>query len=211
MKVPKHGIPSTRNDLFLIHLGSNVKPGLNIFPYSIDNYEQASERHNPAFEPLPNANASHVKDENFHRTSEPPYKVADKVLVSTKNIDIQQLLLKMIPLWIALFTILSVKYNSNTYRLDFATDLSLNLIYHTFHLSKIKSYVKNNYILFVPDHLAKPKPVSQDSQEVEKVKEYCWAARSKVSQCKVCWLVHSLEHNQWIKVKEISNGILQEL
>ena len=68
----------------------------------------------------------------------------------------------MKPLTIGPFTILSANYDRNNYSLDLSSDPSLNLIYNTFHVSKIKAYVNNHCILFLQRQLGKPGPVSQD-------------------------------------------------
>ena len=68
-----------------------------------------------------------------------------------------------------------------------------------------------NSTLFPQRQLEKLGPVSQDSYEVEKVIEYRKAPRTSVPRYKVLWLGYSLENDQWIIVKDISTGILQDL
>ena len=99
-------------------------------------------------------------------------------------------------LWIGPFTILSANYKHNNYSLELSADPSLNLIYKTFHVSKVKPCVNNNSNVFPQLRLEKPEPVTQDRYEVEKVIEYCKAPRTLVPQCKVLWLGYSLEDDQ---------------
>ena len=75
-----------------------------------------------------NAKASQAKQANLHHTLEPKHKVGDKVLLCTKNININNILPKMKPLWMGLFTIISANYNCNNYSLDVCLYQSLNLI-----------------------------------------------------------------------------------
>ena len=91
----------------------------------------------------------------------------------------------MKPLWTGLFTILSANYYRNNYSLDLLSDPSLNLICNTFHVSKIKPYLNNNSIMFLQRQLEKPRSVSQDRHEVEKVIEYRKATRTGIPQYKV--------------------------
>ena len=148
LRLNLHYNASRRNNHFAIVLGFDAKLGLNTFPYPINKYQSATQCHKASSQALTNAKASQAKQANLHCTPEPQHKVEDKVLLSTKNIKINNVSLKMKPLWIGPFTILSAHYNCNNYSLDLFSDLSLNLIYNTFHVSKIKPHVNNNSILF---------------------------------------------------------------
>ena len=116
----------------------------------------------------------------------------------------------MKPLWIRPFTFLSVNYNRNNYSLDLSSDQSLNLIYNTFHISKVKPCVNNNSNLFPQGELEQPGPVSQDWCEVENVIQYHKAPRTGVPSYKVRWFGYSLKDDQWIDAKDILFGILQD-
>ena len=174
----------------------NAKLGLHRFPYSINRYQPAIERHNATSEALTSAKASQAKQANLHHILEPQHKVVDKVLLSTKNINIKNILPKMKPLWIGPFTLLSANYNCNNYSLDPSSNPSLNLMYNTFQVSKVKPYMINNYILFPQRQLEKPVPVSQDRCKVEKVTEYRKETKTGVQQYNVPWLGYSLVEDQ---------------
>ena len=167
---------------FVTVWGFDANLGLNTLSYCINKYQPVMERHNSTSQVLTGATASQAKQANLHHTLEPQYKVIDKVLLSTKNINIKKESPKMKPLWIGLFTILSANYNRNNCSLDLSSDPCLNLIYNTFHISKIKPYVNNNSTLVAQCQLEKPGPVSQDRYEVEKVIEYRKAPRTGVLQ-----------------------------
>ena len=70
-------------------LGFDAKLGLNTFPYPINKYQPATERHNATSQGLTSAKPSQAKQANLHRTLEPQHQVGDKVLLSTKNINIK--------------------------------------------------------------------------------------------------------------------------
>ena len=127
-----------RNNHFVTVLGFDAKQGLDTFPYPINKYQRATEDHNATSEALTTAKASHAKQVSLHRTAEPRHKVRDKALLSTKNINIQNVLHKMKPFWIGPFTILIANNNRNNYSLDLSLKPSLNLIYNTFHVRKVK-------------------------------------------------------------------------
>ena len=116
----------------------------------------------------------------------------------------------MKPLPIELFTIRSANYYSNNYSLYLSSEPSLNFIHNTFHVSKVKPYLKNNSTVFPQCQLGKPGPVSQDRYEVEKVIKYRKALQTGAPQYKVGWLGYSFEDNQWMDAKNISTGILQD-
>ena len=116
----------------------------------------------------------------------------------------------MKPLWIGAFTMLSANYKRNNNSLDLSSDPSLNLILNTFHVSKVKPYINNNYTVLPQPQLEKPGPVSQVRYKVESVLEYRKAPRTGVPQYKVCWLRYSLEDDQSIDAKDISTRILQD-
>ena len=72
--------------------------------------------------------------------------------------------------------------NHNNYSLDLSTDPSVNLIYNTIHVCKIKCWVNNDFIVLPQRQLAKPGLVLQHRYEVKKVMEYCKGSRTSVLQ-----------------------------
>ena len=137
-----------RNYAVIKVLGIDAKPGLDTFSYPSNNYQPAIERHNAISQALTNAKAILAKKRNLHWTLDPQHKVRDKVLVSTKNMKMKNILVQMHPFWMGRFTILSANYNCNNNSLDLSSDSSLNLTYNIFYIGEIKSYVNNNYTLF---------------------------------------------------------------
>ena len=134
------------------------------------------------FQALTSAKASQAKQANLHSALEPKHKVRNKVLLSTKNINIKNISPKMKPLWMGPFTILSTNYNRHNYSFELSSDPSPNLIYNTFDISKVKPYMYNNSNLFPQRQWEKPGTVLQDRYEVEKVIEYCEAPQTRVPQ-----------------------------
>ena len=62
---------SRGNNPFVIVLGFDAKLGLNTFPYPINKYQLATERHNTTSQALTSAKAGQAKQANLHRTLEP--------------------------------------------------------------------------------------------------------------------------------------------
>ena len=114
-------------------------------------------------------------------------------------------------LWIGPFTILSANYNRNNYSLDLSSDLSPNLTYNVFHVSKIKAYTNNNSIIFPEFQLEKPGAVTQERYEVKRVIEYRKAPTTEIPQCNVRWFGYLVEDDQWTNAKDITVRILQDL
>ena len=140
---------------------------------------------------LTNAKACNVKQVNMQQTLEPQYKVRDKVLESTKDINIQNVSAKIKPVWIGLFTILSANYYPNNYSLDLSIDPGMSFVLNAFHVSKVKPYINNNATIFTQLQLGKQAPSSQDSYKIEKVIEYQKAPRTGIPPYKVQWLRYS--------------------
>ena len=69
---------------------------------------------------------------------------------------IKNVLYKTKLLWIELFTILFANYKSNNNSLYLSINWSLNLIYYTFEMSKIKSYINNDCTVLEQYQLGKP-------------------------------------------------------
>ena len=108
----------------------------------------------------------------------------------------KNVLLKMKGLWTGLITILSVNDKHNNYGLDLSTDLSVNLTFNIFHVSKIQPYVKNNCTLFSQSQLDKPEDVLQERYNYAKLVEYRKTPTTCIPQCKVSWLEYSVEDDQ---------------
>ena len=210
LRLNLHYEASRSNNPFVRVLGFDAKLGLNIFPYHINNYQPATKRHNATFQAFTNAKDRQAKQANVHRTLKPQHKVGDKVLLSTKNMNIKNISYKMQPLWIGPFTILSANYNPNNYSLDLSSNLSQHLTRNTFHVSKIKPPRNNNSILFPQAQLKIPGPVPQDRYDIEKGMEYGKATRTGITQSKVRWVRYSFEDNQLINAKVISSETLQD-
>ena len=138
---------SHRNNPFETLLSFDAKLKLDTFPYHINKCQTATERHNAISQELTNAKPSQAKHANLHHAPEPWHKVIDIVLLSTKYINIKKVLHKMKCLCMEPFPILWANYNYNNYSLDLSSNPSLNHIYNTFHLSKVKPYMNNNSTL----------------------------------------------------------------
>ena len=62
---------SRRTNPFVSDLGFDAKLGLNTFPYPMNKFQRATERHNATSQALTNAKASQAKQANLHSTPEP--------------------------------------------------------------------------------------------------------------------------------------------
>ena len=63
--------PSRRNNPCVKVLAFDIKLGLDTFPYHINKYETATERHDTTSQALTNAKASQAKQANLRCTLEP--------------------------------------------------------------------------------------------------------------------------------------------
>ena len=210
LRLKFHDSAYRRNNSIVAVLRYNTKLGLDTFLYSNNNNQPASEYHNFTSQALTNTKGSKAKQANLRRTSELLYNIGVRVLLSTNNINIKKVSLKMKPIWIGLLTITTANYINNHYSLNLSTDPSQNVICNGFHICIIKAYMNNNSTLFPQCELAKTGPVTQDRYEVQKVLEYRKTLRTSIPQYKIYWFGYALADEPWINAADICTIILQD-
>jgi len=124
--------------------GFEAKLGPSTFPYPINPYSHAGERHLDTCRNLYSSKVKQAKQANKKQSVPPLLSAGQKVLLSMENINLLNISRKLKPRWIGLFCILQVNRKRNNYTLDLSTDSRLSLIHNTFHISKIKPDVENN-------------------------------------------------------------------
>jgi len=166
---------------FFSLLGFEAKLGPSSFPYPINPYTPAEERHLDTSRNLYSSNVKQAKQANKKKSVPPLLSAGQKVLLSTENINLLNTSRKLKPRWVGPFRIQHVNRKRNNYTLDLSTDSRLSLIHHTFHISKIKPYVENDSTNFPGCHDEQPGEVTEGRWEVERVLEFRTAPRTSTS------------------------------
>jgi len=153
-------------------LGFEAKLGPFSFPYPINPYTPAEERHLDTSRNLYSFKVKQAKQANKKRSVLLLLSTSQKVLLSTENLNLLNTSRKLKPRWVGPFRIQHVNRKRNNYTLGLSTDSRLSLIHNTFHVSKIKPYVENDSTNFPGRHEEQPGEVTEGRWEVERVLEF---------------------------------------
>jgi len=134
---------------------------------------------------------------------------SQKVLLSTENLNFLNTSRKLRPRWVGPFNIPHVNKKRNNYTLDLSTDSRLALIHNTFHITKIKTYVKNDSNNFPGRQKEQPGGATKGSLEIERVLEFRTAPRTGKSQYLVRWKGYRSNDDEWINFEDIGLEIVQ--
>jgi len=166
LKLNSRDNTATPHSPFFSLLGFEAKLGPSSFPYSINPYTPAEERHLDTSRNLYSSKVKQAKQANKKRSVPPLLSAGQKVLLSTENINFLTTSRKLKPRWVGPFRIQHVNRKRNNYTLDLSTDSRLSLIHNTFHISKIKPYIENDSTNFPGRHEEQPGEVTEGRWEV---------------------------------------------
>jgi len=195
---------------FFSLLGFEAKLGPSSFPYPINPYTPAEERHLDTSRNLYSSKVKQAKQANKKRSVPPLLSVGQSVLLSTENINLLNTSRRLKPRWVGPFCIQHVNRKRNNYTLDLATDSRLSLIHNTFHISKIKPYIENDSTNFPGRHDEQPDEVTEGRWEVERVLESRTAPRTAKCQYLLRWKEYGSDDDEWINFDDISLEIVQD-
>jgi len=150
-----------QHSLFFSLPGFEAKLGPSSFPYPITPYTPAEERHLDTSRNLYSYKVKQGKQANKKQSVLPLLSAGQKVLLSTENINLLNTSRKLKPRWVKPFHIQHINRKQNNYTLDLLTDRHLSLTHNTFHISKIKVYVKNDLTNFPCRHMEQPGEVTE--------------------------------------------------
>jgi len=167
---------------FFSLLGCEAKLGPYSFPYPINLYTPAEERHLDTSRNLYSSKVKQATQANKKRSVPPLLSPGQKVLLSTVNLNLLNTSRKLKLRWVGPFCIQHVNRKRNNYTLDLSPDSRLSLIYNTFHISKIKPLVEIDSTKFPGRHEEQPGEVTGSRWEVERVLEFRTAPRTSKSQ-----------------------------
>jgi len=211
LKLNSRDNTAREHSLFFSLLGFEAKLGPSSFPYPINPYTPAEERHLDTSRNLYSSKVKQAKQANKKRSVPPLLSASQKVLLSTEILNLLNTNRKLKPRWVAPFRIQYVNRKRSNYTLDLSTDSRLSLIHNTFHISKIKPYVENDSTNFPGHHDEQPGEVTEGRWEVERVLEFRTAPRTGKSQYLVRWKGYGSDDDEWINFEDISLEIVQDL
>jgi len=195
---------------FFSLLGFEAKLGPSSFPYPINPYTSAEERHLDTSRNLYSSNVKQAKQAKKKRSVPPLLSAGQKVLLSTENLNLLNTSRKLKPRWVGPFCIQHVNRKRNNYTLDLSTDSRLSLNHNTFHISKTKPYVENDSTNFSGRHEEQPSEVTEGRWEVNRVLEFRTAPRTGKSQYLLCWKGYGSDDDKCINFEDISLEILHD-
>jgi len=187
-----------------------AKLGPSSFPYPINPYTPAEECYLDTSPNLYSSQVKQAKQANKKGSVPPLLSAGQKVLLYTQNITLLNTSRKLKPRWVGPFRIQHVNRKWNNYTLDLSTDSRLFLIHNTFHISKIKPYVKNYSTNFLGRHEEHRGEVTEGRWEVEQVGEFRTAPCTGQSQYLVRWKGYGSDDDEWIIFEDISLEIVQD-
>ena len=141
-------------------------------PYSLNKIAVDSDRHAEVTKNLTIAKDRQSFQANKRRDQPPRWKIGQKVMVSSQNINLPNVNKKMKPRWLGPFPIIQVNYNRNNYTLNLDSNFDLRHIHNTFYIGLLKPHRENNQHVFPGRHYAEPGPVKDDRCEVEKAVKF---------------------------------------
>jgi len=210
LKLNSRDNTARQHSLFFSLLGFEAKLGPSSFPYPINPYTPAEERHLDTSRNLYSSKVKQAKQANKKRSVPPLLSAGQKVLLSAENLNLLNTSRKFKPRWVGPFRIQHVNRKRNNYTVDLSTDSRLSFIHNTFHISKIKPYVENDSTNFPGRHGEQPGEVTEGRWEVERVLEFRTAPRTGKSQYLVRWKGYGSDDDEWINFEDISLEIVQD-
>ena len=113
--------------------------------------------------------------------------MGQKVMLSSQNINLQNVNKKMKPRWLGPFPITQVDYNRNNYTLNLDSNFDLRHIHNTFHIGLCEPYRENNQQVFPKRHYAEPGPVKDDRYEVENAVNFRFSHSARDPLYQISW------------------------
>jgi hypothetical protein len=140
---------------------------------------------------------------NIHRAPEPPFRIGDKVMLSTLHRRQEfkkkgeKWAAKFFPRYDGPYNIINEHAATSNYTLELPNNANT---YPTYHSSKLKSFLPNDPILFPGCELSQPQPIlTPDGLEeflVQEILDSC--QRGRGWQYLVRWTGYGPEHDRWL-------------
>jgi len=127
-----------------------------------------------------------------------------------ENLNLLNTSRKLKPRWVRLFRIQHVNRKRNNFTHDLSTVSRLSLIHNSFHIRKIKRYVKNDSTNYLGCYEEQPSEVTEGRWELERVLEFRTAPHTGKSQYLVHWKGYGSDDDKWINFEDIILEIVQD-
>ena len=176
-------------------------------PYPLNKIVVDSDRHAQVTNNLQIAKKRQSFLANERRNQPPRWRIGQKAMLSSQNINLPNVNKKMKPRWLGPCPITQVNYNRNNYTLNLDSNFDLRHILNTFHIGLLKPYRENNQPVFPGRHYAEPGPVKDDRCEVEKAVKFRFSHSGRDPLYHIRWKGYLPSDDQWIHADEIDDDI----
>ena len=137
-------------------------------PYPLNKIVADTDRHAQVTNNLKVAKERQSFQANKRRNQPPRWKIGQRVMLSSQNINLPNVNKKMKPRWLGPFPITQVNYNRNNYTLNLDRNFDRGHIHNTFYMGLLEPYREYTQHVFSKRHYAEPGPGTDDRYEVEK-------------------------------------------
>ena len=156
-------------------------------PYPLNKIVAESDRHAQLTNDLKRTKKRQSFQANKRRNQALRWKIAQKVMLSSQNINLPNVNKKMKPRWLEPFPITQVNHQRNNYSLDLSSNAPLRQIHKTFQIGLLKSYDENHQHEFPQCPYSKPGPVKDVWCVVEEAVHFRFSHLAKEPLYQIRW------------------------
>ena len=144
---------------------------------------------------------------NKRRNQPSRWKIQQKVLLSSQNINVPNVNKKMKSRWLGPFPITQVDCQHNNYTLDLSSNTDLHQIHKTLHIGLLKLYRENKQPEFPQRHNSEPGPVRDNRYEFENVVNFRFHHLAREPLYQIRWKGYRPSQDQWIYSDQIDEEV----
>ena len=144
---------------------------------------------------------------NKRRRQPPRWKIGQKLILSSQNMNLPNDNKKMKPMWVGPYSITQVNYQCNNYKLDFTSNSDVCHIYKTLHIGRLKPCRETNQPELAHRYYTKSGPMKDVRYEVEKAVNFRFRQPRREALYQIRWKGHLPSQNQVIHSDEIDDDV----
>ena len=134
-------------------------------------------------------------------------KMAQKIMLSSPNINLTNVNKKLKPRWLGLFPNTQVNYQRNNHTPNLSSTSDIHHIHKTFQIGLLEPYCENNQHEFPHCHYSQPGPGKNDRYEVEKAVNFKFSYPASEPPYQIRYKGYLLSQYQWIHSDEIDKEV----
>ena len=144
---------------------------------------------------------------NKRRDQGPRWKIGQKEILLSQNMNLPNDNKKMMPRWLEPFPITQVYDQRNNYTLDLSSITDLRQIHKTFHIGLLKAYRENKRQELPQRPYSEPGPMKDDRYEVENVVDFRFSHPAREPLHQIRWDGYLPSQEKWIHRDEIDEEL----